>query len=191
MFQAADIHIHELYDPPVSQLRYDIALIKLDRKVDSPIPILATEKAPEEDSPAYIAGWGEFDNSGETSDDLRFAETFVVNNDECYDSWIETYPTFVLEEDRLCAGESNGRTCYGDSGGPLISLNSTEGSFESGDPEADVIVGITSFGVCDGDLPAVFTSMHFYADWVGEMLKTPSKKTPSKNKRRNKLRHRP
>ncbi len=51
----------------------------------------------------------------------------------------------------------------GDSGGPLVVVNS-KGRVE--------VVGIVSFGFkCDGiGLPAVFTKVHFYLEWIEENI---------------------
>ncbi|XP_011310431.1 chymotrypsin-2-like [Fopius arisanus] len=69
----------------------------------------------------------------------------------------------LLEEElspgKLCTIRTQGTgTCYGDSGGPLISNGE--------------IIGITSTGkdVCAGQYPDVFTHVYLYLPWIQEVL---------------------
>lgn len=145
------MHIHEMFDPPVSRLRFDIALVRLDRAASFDVPQLGgIDDTPSSSDEAYIAGWGEFDSSGQVSRDLQVAQVRIIDNDECSQVWNEEFSSLVFEGDRLCAGNTQGRICNGDSGGPLLVAHSRRGSYTNGHPSRDVIIGISSFGRCDG-----------------------------------------
>jgi len=169
-FESVEIVVHEMFDPPVSRLRYDIALIKLDREAKFKVPSLGTNETADNSENVLIAGWGEYDDSGNLSRDLRVAEVFPINNGECSDLWKERNPNLIFGDERICAGGTQGRTCYGDSGGPLIVADSKRGHYADGNPRKDVIVGISSFGECGGRFPSVFTHVGHFMEWIDNVI---------------------
>jgi secreted trypsin-like serine protease len=64
----------------------------------------------------------------------------------------------------MCAGGEKGKdSCRGDSGGPLIIEDETEGTF--------YLAGIVSYGSigCGAyDAPAIYTRVALYSDWIKE-----------------------
>ncbi|XP_016952777.1 serine protease snake [Drosophila biarmipes] len=67
---------------------------------------------------------------------------------------------------QLCIGSSEHKdTCNGDSGGPVL-------IYHKDYPCMYHVMGITSIGVaCDTpDLPAMYTRVHFYLDWIKQQL---------------------
>lgn len=73
-----------------------------------------------------------------------------------------------ISQSQYCAYDPQGKndSCQGDSGGPLQYFP---------DPDAlAVVVGIVSFGVsCGTELPAFYTRVAFYLDWI-ELLVWPN-----------------
>lgn len=169
-FESDEVVVHELFDPPTSRLRYDIALIKLDREAKFDLPLLGTNETEIDTESIFIAGWGEYDESGNLSEDLRLAQVYPVDNSECGEMWNEQYSNLIFDEGRICAGGTQGRICYGDSGGPLIVAHSPRGYYGNGDPEKDMIIGISSFGECGGRFPSVFTHVAYFRDWIEDII---------------------
>lgn len=59
----------------------------------------------------------------------------------------------------------------GDSGGPLLQPFAPGGNLSAGQPNLDVILGVTSFGdslsKCgESQLPSVFTRVGSFLDWI-------------------------
>lgn len=169
-FESEEIFVHENFDPPVSRLRFDIALIKLNREAPFKVPSLGTNETAAASDSVYVAGWGEYDDSGNLATDLHLAEVNPVNNTYCAEQWKEQYSNLVFGDGRMCAGGTEGRICYGDSGGPLIVAHSPRGHYANGNPAKDVIVGISSFGECDGRYPSVFTHVGYFIDWIENII---------------------
>ncbi|XP_053674285.1 CLIP domain-containing serine protease B8-like [Anopheles nili] len=72
---------------------------------------------------------------------------------------------FVLKPGQLCAGGEPGKdTCKGDSGSPLVSNDKQRGVWN--------LVGIVSLGSmnCSKGLPAVYTDVHHYLNWIRETV---------------------
>ncbi|KAK9737486.1 Trypsin [Popillia japonica] len=64
----------------------------------------------------------------------------------------------------MCAGSLQGRgdTCQGDSGGPLqVKLEGTN---------LYTVLGVTSFGIKCGLLPAVYTRVSYYVPWIESIV---------------------
>ena len=60
----------------------------------------------------------------------------------------------------------------GDSGGPLLIPNRSGGSMVTGNPEFDLVVGVTSWGSedCTDTSPTVYTSIGAFWDWILEKI---------------------
>ncbi|XP_076066869.1 venom protease-like [Oratosquilla oratoria] len=144
----------------------DIALIRLDRKVEftvyiNPVclpppniraSVLADGVSPE------VAGWG-YTEKGATSDELLRVVLPLADLKQCN----ETTGRGTLKETQLCAGGKGGKdSCQGDSGGPLVLGN------KSGPPYR--LIGLTSYGLSCGEegFPGVYTSVSHYIDWITE-----------------------
>jgi len=61
----------------------------------------------------------------------------------------------------------------GDSGGPLLLLDTPQGNYTLGKPSYDLLVGITSFGedVRHSFTPGVYTSVSYFRDWIDSIVK--------------------
>ena len=59
----------------------------------------------------------------------------------------------------------------GDSGGPLLIPHNSK-KIKAGDPELDMIVGITSMGFddCHDPAPSIYTSIGAFWDWIQETI---------------------
>lgn len=93
----------------------------------------------------------------------RQAEIPRVSNEECYGF------NLTIEDSQICAGGQSKDSCRGDSGGPLMSVDTS-------DLTADrwYIEGITSFGsqMCGQEnVPAVYTRVDYYVDWIKENMR--------------------
>merc|ERR1712080_758527 len=68
-----------------------------------------------------------------------------------------------LTDRQLCAGNDQADACSGDSGGPLLVLN-TGGRW--------TVAGIVSFGPssCGRQVPGVYTKVGSYLDWIEEQI---------------------
>ena len=87
---------------------------------------------------------------------LKTASLPIVNLTKCQDD----YFLDPVTENMLCAGDNSGSSCNGDSGGPAIMSGR--------------LTGIISTGfICDTTtVPAIFTAVHKYLDWISEYVKT-------------------
>lgn len=67
-------------------------------------------------------------------------------------------PKGILYDRQICVGSKKDErdTCRGDSGGPLIGIDTKN------------IIGVTSFGKACGvpGLPAVYTNVTYYLPWI-------------------------
>ncbi|XP_072949953.1 trypsin-1-like [Epargyreus clarus] len=159
----------------------DIALLKLDRRVDlsSAVKRIKSDGTDEEDElndvglrpvclpshgltysnySAMVAGWGTTEEGGAVSDTLQEVYVPIISNAECR----ETAYKQRITENMLCAGEPDGGrdACQGDSGGPLHVLNSTTAQFQE--------VGVVSWGegCARPDRPGVYTRVNRYLTWI-------------------------
>lgn len=104
---------------------------------------------------ATVLGWGMINDDGIYSDALRGVEVEIFHNDDCNRLY------GIMTETMMCTSGDNGRgTCYGDSGGPALVMQS-DGSY--------VQVGILSFGAlagCEDGYPSGQVLVHKYIDWI-------------------------
>jgi secreted trypsin-like serine protease len=154
--------IHPKYSS--STLKYDLAIIKLDRDINlQQMPLLA----PEEESRIVgkngtVVGWGQTHPTLPIYPfSLHAAEVTLRDQAYCED----TIGRFFSAESMLCAGDLKTQTstprdaCYGDSGGPLLVTL---------DDKTQRFGGIVSSGfVCGGDVaPGVYSRVTAGYSWV-------------------------
>ncbi|CAL7939217.1 unnamed protein product [Xylocopa violacea] len=113
-------------------------------------------------------GWGKNSFGGTYQTELRKVELPIVDRTDCQNRLRTTRlgPYFQLHGSFICAGgEVNRDTCRGDGGGPLICPTATGQYFQA---------GIVSWGVGCGssNIPAVYTSVAQYTQWIGQQLAT-------------------
>uniref|UniRef100_A0A1B0FEG8 limulus clotting factor C n=1 Tax=Glossina morsitans morsitans TaxID=37546 RepID=A0A1B0FEG8_GLOMM len=123
-FGVDHIILHPKYT--VRSTSNDVALVKLDRKVEfkthiKPICLPATQRSIEVNvnEKIFVAGWGATE-AGSQSSLLLKAFVQQYNDSVCRNAF-----KIELSEKHICAGDvENGHdTCKGDSGGPLFQLN--------------------------------------------------------------------
>lgn len=151
----AQLFVHPGFStaPGTTNLRNDVALIRLASPTASPAIALATKaddrfEAPE--TPVKVAGWGETHPTGggrSLSRELREADLNVVSDDECRLSSLNFHA-----DSHVCAGALLKSSCNGDSGGPLFAAG----------PRGPVQIGIVSYGASPcGALPAVHSEVNY------------------------------
>ena len=83
---------------------------------------------------------------------LQEVKLKYVTNAVCKAAW-SPFGRSILPS-MMCATDTGKGVCYGDEGGPLF------------DATKNVLVGIISFGFCDGSLPAVFSRIANQWQWT-------------------------
>ncbi|CAG2106232.1 unnamed protein product, partial [Medioppia subpectinata] len=156
-----NIYTHEKYNEDNKSIHNDIALIKLDDKLDLNIniqPICLSSNIILPDNPTCVAiGWGRTE-SDKPSKTLQKVKLPMVQNKKC--------------DIQLCAKNTeraNADVCKGDSGGPL-SCQMGQGTW--------VQTGIASYvdGSRDCGMarkPSVFTRVSAYIDWIDAITAEP------------------
>lgn len=154
---------HPRYTADPLDLRYDIALLKLNRPVtQTPIKIAARSGSP--GTPVRILGWGMTCEDGnecpEPPTTLQELDTEIVPDDRC---------TGIDAASDICSRHptKQAQACALDSGGPMV--RAKRGRW--------VLVGVTSR---DGDEetdprcvgPGVWTDAPAYAYWIEKTIRT-------------------
>lgn len=122
---------HPLYNPNSRNQVNDIALLRLERSIAytdfvRPIclPLSPNLRAATFDGIVMdVAGWGKTENMSVS--DLKLKAAVMGHTiDECRAVYMRQ--NIILEESQICAGGQEGvDSCRGDSGGPLITLDTT------------------------------------------------------------------
>ena len=90
----------------------------------------------------------------------------IVGNELCEEDYIDQAKITFKQ---LCAGGIKGKdSCGGDSGGPLMKIESLNNQ-----APRYYLVGIVSFGAKDcaiDDTPAVYTRITHFLDWILDQL---------------------
>ncbi|KAI7844698.1 hypothetical protein COHA_001786 [Chlorella ohadii] len=168
--KVAAAYSHERYNSLngyLSQPSNDIGLLALARPVSGPtvrLPKLsgggllggaqAATSIPAARQKVWVAGYGQTE-TGESSDVLRYTDLTVLTESESERGFADDF----------AAGGPSGRTCHGDSGGPVV-LPSLSG---------DVVVGVTSYGTssnCTKDY-AFYVRTAFHLDWLAAKMALP------------------
>jgi secreted trypsin-like serine protease len=131
------VRIHPSYNSPTG-LAHDAALLHLTSPVTNIAPVRLATAAddPRELPPTVLTviGWGTTSTRKVSyPNELRKVDVPAVLDSTCRSS----YGASLHEASMVCAGAPDIDSCYGDSGGPL---------FDNKDPNAEVQVGIVSWG---------------------------------------------
>jgi len=161
------VKIHEGFRKSGVGVKDDIALVTLSKEVDEGTVCLPTGHQHIRNRTAVVAGWGRTNQgvSGDTVLKLRYAQLKEIELEECrekYDNFLRrSRKKALLTTNQLCAGDDKADACGGDSGGPLLHLNSDY---------SWMVVGIVSFGPssCAREVPGVYTKVANYLDWIRE-----------------------
>lgn len=164
--------IHQSYNYARITAGYDIALIQLEgNSTKTPVKLFRDSLSPGQDSRAMGFGVTE---KGEIPPTLQEIDMKIKANEECEKDLEEDCERANAGEgcnflsSMICAQVFDGDVCKGDSGGPLIFVDS---KVETGCGKDDYLVGLTSFGLgCVGEralrYPGVYTYVPAFADWI-------------------------
>ncbi|GMH36932.1 hypothetical protein BSKO_04805 [Bryopsis sp. KO-2023] len=180
IIQAEDVFVHERYSGDVEG-GFDVALLLL-KEPSSKQP--ATLPHPQQSIgvglPLAAVGWGKTSERGAFPEVLQLADELpYVTNKSCRKKWPK------LKDNMLCAFSGSQGTCKGDSGGPLLILDTKRGfNIKAGKPEFDLLVGIVSYGPegCGSRnateaKPDVYTRLSAFRQWIDEKMGRASPKT--------------
>ncbi|KAJ3656386.1 hypothetical protein Zmor_015468 [Zophobas morio] len=157
---SADEYIlHPEYDPLT--LDNDIGLIWLRLPVEfsdylKPVDFLPFGELPPVSS-AMAIGWGQIaDDDPGLVTDLRYVYVTSVSNPECK----IVYGDQITDNMVCAAGNYNERTCFGDTGGPLVQI------INRGQAVVPAISSFISTNGCESPDPSGYTRVFTYVDWI-------------------------
>ncbi|EDW15515.2 uncharacterized protein Dmoj_GI24876 [Drosophila mojavensis] len=164
---------HPSYDPNSRNQLNDIALLRLARQIEytdfvRPIclPLDTNLRSATFDGISMdVAGWGKTEEKSSSNLKLKAAvDGFTLS--ECQS--VYSRQNIVLENTQMCAGGMEGvDSCRGDSGGPLIGLDTNKVNTYY------FLAGVVSFGPTPCGLngwPGVYTRVGPYVDWIQSTL---------------------
>nr|XP_057911343.1 coagulation factor IXa [Doryrhamphus excisus] len=164
--QVSEQHIYPFYNPQVSLVNHDLALLHLDKAIIysrtvRPIcigPQDFTEALVQSSSPATVSGWG-ITQTANTSDALKKIKVPFTNRRDCKLSSADRITRFMF-----CAGfdDKDEDPCKGDSGGPHA--NKRHGTW--------FLTGIVSWGeeCAQKGKYGVYTRLSLYYSWIHSMI---------------------
>lgn len=161
---------HEQYQPQSRDQRYDIALLRLSHDVNTTKyirPICLPTESTSLNGRLNVAGWGKTESRSSSNVKLKLALP-LVSQDQCD----QTYSNagVRLGFGQICAGGQRGKdSCRGDSGGPLMALE----SFRNGTGKW-FAVGVVSFGPSPCGMqgwPGVYTKVQDFVPWIISKLR--------------------
>ncbi|KAL7548102.1 hypothetical protein ACHAWF_011397 [Thalassiosira exigua] len=160
--------VHPNYDPETYER--DLMVVKAYGTSRFPPAKVAREV---ESKRATMLGWGASSatSSQKYSNELRSGEMELMTNGQCRDldvsvtdpntdaTTITSLENYIYD-DMMCAYSTARYACYGDAGGPAVSLGE--------DSDADEVAGIMSwgYGCVNPDYPAVFARVAEEYDWI-------------------------
>lgn len=164
--------IHGRYNPR-NKYRHDIALLHIVQKgAASRLNVISSVRRHQGGDPGHgtkvsVMGWGKGkDENSQLAQtalwraDVRFIETARCRAKPGFGQ-VQANGEVIQKvgEGSLCAGESVGKACSGDSGGPLILTN--------GAPQLLGVVSWTARDSCGRpEVPNVYTRVASYNDWI-------------------------
>lgn len=163
--QVESIHVHPSYS--VTSHKHDIAILRLDRRLDVPgdwIIALQTDRMDRvfggPGSCARVSGYGRLKQGGNVADSLQAVNLPVRNTESCAKAYGGRYDPEIM----VCAGVADLDSCQGDSGGPLV---------VAGGPTKRSLLGVVSFGQGCGrpGFPGVYTRVSAYIDWIVDITR--------------------
>ncbi|XP_071450626.1 CLIP domain-containing serine protease HP8-like [Hetaerina americana] len=174
-FNVAEVIVHPQYQSQSRDKHHDIALIRLDRAApitDYILPVCipngaALNKRYETES-LIVAGWGKTENKTASNVKL-WVRVPAVTNTACAPVYQRQ---ITLGPNQMCAGGQQGKdSCRGDSGGPLMAVDSVVPARRGGQW---VVVGVVSIGpnICaTAGRPGIYTRVGPYVGWILDSLK--------------------
>ncbi|XP_067629536.1 collagenase-like [Eurosta solidaginis] len=155
-----DIKVHPDFETVAG--RNDISVIKIPAVIcsDAIQPVFLPNRASRPltyvDKTVVATGWGSTsDRDTSNSLVLNFAYFRVISNEECAAAY---YGSYIIHDGKICTAIDNRiKLLGGDSGGPLVLPSS---NIQIG------IVSVISMEGCETDLPAAYTRVTSYLDWI-------------------------
>lgn len=150
--------------------RSDLALIKLNAPITTIQPVRLAQTSPAVGQSVVGIGWGISDPRSYLAPlNLQKASFPVVANATCAQSPELTLPLYPEE---ICTGYLDGSTatCYGDSGGPMLSL-AADGKWE--------VVGVTSWGAPGCKSYSISMRVASYYSWIETLIHPVQVQTPA------------
>lgn len=149
-------------------LRFDLMLIQLDGVVTNvpyPVKLNSDRNVPEPGDILTAIGFGITEFS-DLSNVLKMVDLPYIPNNVCRNLPNENGQAWgaFLTNDMLCTFDPEGESaCNGDSGSPLLMVNTTQP-----DGTDDVQVGVVSWGEfgCGGNFPGVYNRVSRFYDWI-------------------------
>ncbi|KAK7603214.1 hypothetical protein V9T40_003213 [Parthenolecanium corni] len=150
---------------------FDIALLRLKNPVQftnltTPICLYSGSTYEKDEfykkKSSYVIGWGPTENGTEPTE-LRVVPVNIQDLKKCSDKYSKIGgKTFT--DNLLCAREPGEDSCQGNSGGPLIFVNTTEVRFYLG--------GVVSAGKgCATDYPGLYTKVAKFISWINNVTR--------------------
>ena len=152
--QIIEKRVHERYNADSQD--FDYMMVKLESSVNSiytPISLDDGKINLENEDEFLVMGWGKESESADTgSTVLRETAVDLFDSNEC-----NRILPGMITENMFCAKRAGTDSCYGDSGGPIISADGKE-----------VQVGIVSWGVgcADNTYPGVYARISSQYSWI-------------------------
>ncbi|OAA34318.1 trypsin-related protease [Metarhizium rileyi] len=145
----------------------DVAVWKLSEPIQESSTIQYA-KLPEKGSDpaaqsiATVAGWGDLQEYGPSSEELQKVSVPIVNRTTCKDAYANRPGKPNVTKNMFCAGlEDGGKdSCQGDSGGPII------------DAATGTLIGVVSWGegCAQPGIYGVYTRLGNYIDYINQYL---------------------
>ena len=154
--------IHPEY---TTNLRNDVGLLKIAPSCFCSPPSVTLNRDRSFPSttghPLTVIGFGRTAEGGGPSEILQKLGVGFVNDDEC----ATKYGSFD-QNIKMCADKDGGGTCQGDSGSPLLNVDSVTGAISQ--------VGIVSYGIdsCASNYPDYYARVSSFVDWVEATMST-------------------
>lgn len=156
VYHSDEYYVHCNFDNPDNF--NDIGLIHLNESIvfdqyTQAVPLAS--KPLEDNAEAILTGWGDLQNGGPSAEILQKITLRHMSHKRCAKVYEDEG---ILDVGHICTFTREGEgTCYGDSGGPLIS--------------GGELVGIVNWGIpCAMGFPDAFASVYFYRDWIRRIM---------------------
>lgn len=170
-YGASAVKVHPYFKFTPQADRYDVAVIRLNRRVDfaphiSPI-CLPPKHVDLTGRRALVSGWGALEpGSRLRPKTLQVVDVPMIYNRECERWHRDKGINVVIYDEMLCAGYYGGGkdSCQGDSGGPL--MTEMDGRW--------TLVGIVSAGYscAKRGQPGIYHKVGYTSDWISHSIRT-------------------
>jgi len=150
---------------------HDIAIVTLDRDITSKkvVEVCLPDSRVNVGKKVRVAGWGTTTRAknGKSTNKLQYVDLDTYGRSSCqqsYNSLLRSSSSRVeVTDSMICAGNNRGDSCKGDSGAPMLQLDSRY---------RWTIVGVVSFGpaTCGSTTPGVYTRVDKYIDWINSVI---------------------